>query len=156
MKIAVITAFPPSKVTLNEYGYHLVKNFAQKSEVTEVVLLCDNTKDSKELDFANSDKVKVNECWSFNSYSNILSINNAIRDEKPDAVLINLQFMKFGDQKVPAALGLMIPMVLRLSGVPTVSLLHNILEQVDLESAGFTKNKLAHKIYNFIEIVFIY
>ncbi|AWG20456.1 glycosyl transferase family 1 [Flavobacterium faecale] len=150
MKIAVITAFPPSKVTLNEYGYHLVKNFAQKSEVTEVVLLCDKTMDPKELDFANSDKVKVNECWSFNSYSNILSINNAIRDEKPDAVLINLQFMKFGDQKIPAALGLMIPMVLRLSGVPTVSLLHNILEQVDLESAGFTKNKLAQKIYNFI------
>jgi hypothetical protein len=29
MKIAVITAFPPSKVTLNEYG-HLAKNFAKK------------------------------------------------------------------------------------------------------------------------------
>jgi hypothetical protein len=42
---------------------------------------------------------------------------------------------------------LMIPMVLRTSGVPTVSC--NILEQVDLESAG-TKNKVAQKIYNFI------
>ena len=79
-----------------------------------------------------------------------MSISKAIREEKPDAVLINLQFMKFGDKKVPAALGLMIPMVLRTSGVPTVSLLHNILEQVDLESAGFTKNKVAQKIYNFI------
>ena len=150
MKIAIITAFPPSKVTLNEYGYHLVKNFAQKNEVTEVVLLADKTVDAKQLDFANSDKVKVNECWSFNSYSNILSITNAISKEKPDAVLINLQFMKFGDKKVPAALGLMIPMVLRMKGIPTVSLLHNILEQVDLESAGFTDNKLAQKIYNFI------
>tara|TARA_R110000868_G_scaffold30515_6_gene112754 strand:- start:3733 stop:4911 length:1179 start_codon:yes stop_codon:yes gene_type:complete len=150
MKIAIITAFPPSKVTLNEYGYHLVKNFAQKNEVTEVVLLADKTVDAKQLDFANSDKVKVNECWSFNSYSNIISITNAISKEKPDAVLINLQFMKFGDKKVPAALGLMIPMVLRMKGIPTVSLLHNILEQVDLESAGFTDNKLAQKIYNFI------
>tara|TARA_R110002126_G_scaffold13674_1_gene58807 strand:+ start:2049 stop:3227 length:1179 start_codon:yes stop_codon:yes gene_type:complete len=150
MKIAIITAFPPSKVTLNEYGYHLVKNFAQKNEVTEVVLLADKTVDAKQLDFANSDKVKVNECWSFNSYSNIISITNAISKEKPDAVLINLQFMKFGDKKVPAALGLMIPMVLRMKGIPTVSLLHNILEQVDLESAGFTDNKLAQKVYNFI------
>lgn len=150
MKIAIITAFPPSKVTLNEYGYHLVKNFAQKNEVTEVVILADKTLGPKELDFENSDKVKVNECWSFNSYSNIISINKAIDEEKPDAVLINLQFMKFGDKKVPAALGLMIPMVLRMKGIPTVSLLHNILEQVDLESAGFTDNKVAQKVYNFI------
>lgn len=150
MKIAVITAFPPSKVTLNEYGYHLVKNFAQKKEVTQVVILADKTSDAKDLDFENSDKIKVNECWSFNSYSNISSITAAIRKEKPDAVLINLQFMKFGDKKVPAALGLMIPMVLRMKGIPTVSLLHNILEQVDLESAGFTDNKIAQKIYNFI------
>lgn len=150
MKIAVITAFPPSKVTLNEYGYHLVKNFAQKKEVTQVVILADKTIDAKDLDFENSDKIKVNECWSFNSYSNISSITAAISKEKPDAVLINLQFMKFGDKKVPAALGLMIPMVLRMKGIPTVSLLHNILEQVDLESAGFTDNKIAQKIYNFI------
>lgn len=150
MKIAVITAFPPSKVTLNEYGYHLVKNFAQKNDVSEVVLLCDKTEQPKQLDFVNSNKVKVNECWSFNSFTNIISISAAIREEKPDAVLINLQFMKFGDKKVPAALGLMIPVVLRASNVPTVSLLHNILEQVDLESAGFTDNKMAQKIYNFI------
>jgi hypothetical protein len=48
---------------LNEYGYHLVK-ILQKNEVTEVVLLADKTVDAKQLDFANSDKVKVNECWS--------------------------------------------------------------------------------------------
>ncbi|QZK89287.1 MULTISPECIES: glycosyltransferase [Flavobacterium] len=150
MKVAVITAFPPSKVTLNEYGYHLVKNFAQKNEISEVILLCDKTQDAKQLDFENSDKVKVRECWSFNSYTNIISIMDAIRAEKPDAVLINLQFMKFGDKKVPAALGLMIPSVLRLNSIPTVSLLHNILEQVDLESAGFTDNKLAQRFYNFV------
>jgi glycosyltransferase involved in cell wall biosynthesis len=150
MKLAVITAFPPSKVTLNEYGYHLVKNFAQKNEISEVILLCDKTQDAKQLDFKNSDKVKVRECWSFNSYTNIISIMDAIRAEKPDAVLINLQFMKFGDKKVPAALGLLIPWILRMNSIPTVSLLHNILEQVDLESAGFTDNKLAQRFYNFV------
>ncbi len=150
MKIAIITAYPPSKVTLNEYGYHLVKNFAQKTQVDELVILCDKTKEPKVLDFENSHKVKVNECWSFNSYFNLISINNAIKEEEPDAVLINLQFMKFGDQKIPAGLGLLTPMILRMAGVPTVSLLHNILEQVDLEQAGFTKSKFAQKMYNFI------
>jgi glycosyltransferase involved in cell wall biosynthesis len=150
MKLAIITAFPPSKVTLNEYGYHLVKNFAKKNEISEVILLCDKTQDAKQLDFKKSDKVKVRECWSFNSYTNIISIMDAIRAEKPDAVLINLQFMKFGDKKVPAALGLLIPWILRMNSIPTVSLLHNILEQVDLESAGFTDNKLAQRFYNFV------
>jgi hypothetical protein len=36
-------------------------------------------------------------------------------------------------------------MFLKLFGCNTVVLLHNILEQVDLESAGFTKNKLSSK-----------
>jgi hypothetical protein len=56
--------------------------------------------------------------------------------------------MKFGDKKVPAALGL-IPMVLRTSGVPTVSLLH-IFRTGRSRKCRFAKNKVAQKIYNFI------
>ncbi|NJM80051.1 MAG: glycosyltransferase [Flavobacterium sp.] len=150
MKIAVVTAFPPSKVTLNEYGYHLVKNFVQKEEVSELVLLCDKTEAPKQLDFNNSEKVTVNECWSFNSYKIVFSIIKQAIKEKPETILFNLQFVKFGDKKIPAALGLLLPMILRLLGFKTMVLMHNILEQVDLESAGFTSNKLAQKVYNFI------
>lgn len=150
MKIAVVTAFPPSKVTLNEYGYHLVKNFVQKEEISELVLMTDKTEAPKQLDFENSEKITVNECWSFNSYTNFFSIMRQVIKEKPETVLFNLQFVKFGDKKIPAALGLLLPMVLRLLGFKTMVLMHNILEQVDLESAGFTSNKIAQKIYNFI------
>lgn len=41
-------------------------------------------------------------------------------------------------------------MVCKLKGIPTISLLHNILEQVDLENAGITQNKLLKKAYNLI------
>jgi glycosyltransferase involved in cell wall biosynthesis len=150
MKVAVVTAFPPSKVTLNEYGYHLVKNFVQKNEVTELVLITDKTTEPKQLDFENSHKISVNECWEFNSYINIFTVVKAVLKEKPDAVLFNLQFVKFGDKKIPAALGLLLPMVLKILGCNTVVLLHNILEQVDLCNAGFASNKIAQKIYNFI------
>ena len=74
---------------------------------------------------------------------------NRIPDNQYSTLLKD--FFKFGDKKIPAALGLLLPMILRLLGCNTVVLLHNILEQVDLESAGFTKNKLAQKIYNFLE-----
>ncbi len=150
MKLAVVTAFPPSKVTLNEYGYHLVKNFAANQEITELVLLTDKTEAPKQLDFNRADKVTVKECWAFNSYANIISICKTIAKEKPDAVLFNLQFVKFGDKKIPAALGLIIPMMLRFAGVKTIVLLHNIIETVDLAQAGFSNNRLLQKVYNFI------
>ncbi len=148
MKLAIVTAYPPSKVTLNEYAYHLVKNFRQLDTVTEIVLLTDKTIGEKTVDFTeNGCKVTVKECWSFNSYSTLYTVTKAINETKPDSILFNLQFMKFGDKKIAAALGLMLPLLYKLKAIPTIVLLHNILEEVDLKSAGFTKNKLAQYVY---------
>ncbi|WP_040280356.1 glycosyltransferase [Psychroserpens damuponensis] len=151
MKLAIVTAYPPSKVTLNEYAYHLVKQFRQNQDVTELILLTDKTEGAKDIQFTEAGcKITVKECWSFNSYKNILSVTKAINHTKPDSVLFNLQFMKFGDKKIAAALGLMLPMVCKLKKIPNIVLLHNILEEVDLGSAGFTSNKLMQSIYGFI------
>ena len=151
MKLAIVTAFPPSKVTLTEYGYYLVKHFRLQKEVTEIILITDRTKEEKDLNFNEEGcKITVKECWNFNDYSNILKIGKVLTDSKPDAVLFNLQFLKFGDKKIPAALGLLLPFICKLKGIPTISLLHNILEQVDLDNAGFTSNKVLQKVYNFI------
>ena len=54
MKLAIVTAYPPSKVTLNEYAYHLVKQFRQKEEITELVLLTDRTEGERILNLKNS------------------------------------------------------------------------------------------------------
>ncbi len=151
MKLAIVTAFPPSKVTLTEYGYYLVKHFRLQKEVTEIILITDKTPEEKDLNFNEEGcKITVKECWNFNDYSNIFKISKVLTDSKPDAVLFNLQFLKFGDKKIPAALGLLLPFICKLKGIPTISLLHNILEQVDLDNAGFTSNKVLKKVYNFI------
>lgn len=151
MKLAIVTAYPPSKVTLTEYAYYLVKHFRLQEEVTELILITDHTEEPKDLNFEGEGcKITVKESWKFNSYANLFRISKTISKTKPDAVLFNLQFLKFGDKKIPAALGLMLPMYCRLKGIPTISLLHNILEQVDLENAGFTNNKILQKAYNFI------
>ncbi|MCD8439466.1 glycosyltransferase [Tenacibaculum finnmarkense] len=151
MKLAIVTAYPPSKVTLNEYAYHLVKSFRQNKKVTELILLTDITPAGKDIHFTEDGcKITIKECWKFNSYTNVIKVTKAISTIKPDAVLFNLQFMKFGDKKVAAALGLMLPLVCKIKKIPTIVLLHNILEQTDLESAGFTSNKIVQKVYNFI------
>ncbi len=151
MRLAIVTAFPPSKVTLTEYGYYLVKHFRLQEEVTELILITDRTLGPKDLAFEGSGcAITVKECWRFNSYTNIWNISKIIYESKPDAVLFNLQFLKFGDKKVPAALGLLLPYICKKMGIPTIALLHNILEKVDLEKAGFTQNKLLQKVYNFL------
>lgn len=151
MKLAIVTAYPPSKVTLNEYAYHLVKHFRQHAEVTELVLLTDVTPEDADITFEEEGcKITVKQCWKFNGLLNVITIAKAVRATRPDAVLYNLQFMKFGDKKIPAALGLFSPWISKLMKVKTTVLLHNIMETVDLNSAGFASNKLKIKAYNFI------
>ena len=151
MRLAIVTAYPPSKVTLTEYGYHLVKHFRLQKEVSEIILLTDKTTEAKTLSFKEKGcKITVKECWNFNDYTTIFKIAKTIKNSKPDAVLFNLQFLKFGDKKIPAALGLILPLLCKAMRIPTISLLHNILEQVDLENAGITQNKVLQKVYNFI------
>lgn len=151
MKLAIVTAYPPSKVTLNEYAFHLVKNFRKKEEITEIVLLTDKTEGEKNLSFIEDGcKITIKECWKFNSYRTVLRVSAAIKNIQPDVVMFNLQFMKFGDKKIVATLGLLLPLICKLRKIPAVVLLHNILEEVDLASAGFTASKLLQKVYSFI------
>ncbi|SDS82520.1 Glycosyltransferase involved in cell wall bisynthesis [Maribacter dokdonensis] len=149
MKLAIVTAYPPSKVTLTEYGYHLVKHFRLQKEVTEIILITDKTKGEKDLNFEEKGcKVTVKECWNFNDHTNVFKVNKVIASTKPDAVLFNLQFLKFGDKNIPAALGLILPLLCKLKGIPTISLMHNIIEQVDLNNTGIISNNFFQKIYS--------
>ena len=139
---------PPSRTTLNEYGFHLARHLTDKDEVDELQLYVETTNAGTYE--AYTDKQKMIPCWAFNRKSNSLRILKQISRHKPDIVILNLQFLIFGDSKVAAALGLMLPLLLKIRGYKTIVLLHNILEEVDLENAGITKNPVLQKIYNFI------
>ncbi len=154
MKLAIVTAFPPSKVTLNEYGYHLIKQFRIKEKIEELILMTDEVVEIKHLNFEEKGcKITIKNCWKFNSCKNMITLNKALNETKPDAILFNLQFLKFGDKKIPAALGLLLPALCKLKKIPVIVLLHNILEQVDLNSIGLTKNKFFQKGYELIGTV---
>jgi glycosyltransferase involved in cell wall biosynthesis len=143
MKIAIVSPYPPSQTTLNEYGYHLVKHFNDHSNVDEIVVLTDKLENGeKYLENNSGSKIRIEEAWEFNSFKNIFSIRKSLKKHQPDVVLYNIQFLSFGDKKIPATLGLLSPLISRLSGIPSVTLLHNIIETVDLKKAGITDNKL--------------
>ncbi len=154
LKIAMVTTHPPSLGSLNEYAFHFVRYLRLKPEVAEVVLLVDELPDGETYDSVSqpvegSAPVSAVPCWKFNDPQNPLQILRAVRQAKPDVVLFNLQFASFGDKKVSAAVGLMTPALLRMAGYPTMTLLHNIMETVDLNSAGFAQNKLIESVIRF-------
>jgi glycosyltransferase involved in cell wall biosynthesis len=152
LKIALVSTHPPGKGTLNEYGYYLLKHIRENPNIKEVVLITDELPAGETYSFDPKAgcQIEVHTVWKFNGIMNLLNILKTIRKTKPDIVLFNIQFLSFGDKKIQAALGLMIPFFLKLTGKKSVVLLHNILEEVDLNTAGITKNPILSAIYNLI------
>ena len=149
LKIAIVSPFPPSKGTLNEYAFHLVEQMKNKEEIGEIVILSDQLPEGVSYPEIISDiKITIQPCWAFNAYGNAWKIRNAIKACSPDVVFYNIQFLSFGDKKIPATLGLLSPLMTRIEGTPSVVLLHNIIETVDYASAGITQNKILQTIFN--------
>src|SRR5688572_21991 len=135
MKICLVTAFPPSRRGLNEYGFHIAREL-QRDPLLSVTILADELEPPQpELpDFS------VERCWSFNALQNPQRLLPAIRDCQPDVVWFNLLFSTtsgwqsrmadcqpdvvwfnllfstFGDRPLPAFFGLGIPAMTRAAG----------------------------------------
>jgi len=137
MKIILVTAFPPSRKALAEYGFHLADEL-RKSPGIELTILGDFLPDSQDElpDF------RVVRCWGFDRTDNIANLWRAIRRSQPDIVWFNLGFASFGGSPVPAMLSLATPVAARLSGAYTHITLHQLFETVDLADAGVTRPRI--------------
>jgi glycosyltransferase involved in cell wall biosynthesis len=151
-RLAIVTTHPPGKGSLNEYAYHFVRFLRQKGEIGEIILLPDELPPGQTYRFEahpGHAPVRVIPCWSFGAKDNAWRIRSAVRQADPDAVLFNIQFASFGGSKVPATLGLTAPYLVKRAGYPTIVLLHNIMETIDLRRAGFTGNPLVESVMRF-------
>lgn len=153
MKIAFVSPYPPSKVTLNEYGYHLIRAFIGKPGVEEIFVITDHLENDEDYNQYKTEGITLIPSWKFDKFSTSFDIASTLRKLKPDVVIYNLQFMSFGESKVTAALGLFSPWISRLQGYKTIVLLHNITETVNLETIGMSKNKLGTMAFKFIGTV---
>ncbi len=150
MRIAIVTTHPPSKGSLNEYAFHFVRFLKTKVEnVQEIILLLDELPAGESYSIVQEPggvPIRCLPSWKFGALDNPLRIRRAVREVHPDIVLFNIQFASFADKKIPATLGLFTPWFLKLSGYNIVVLLHNIMETVNLQSAGFGGNPLVEAV----------
>ncbi|HET9182072.1 MAG TPA: glycosyltransferase [Candidatus Angelobacter sp.] len=133
MKICLITAFPPSKVVLNEYGYHVAREL-QADPLVSLTILADELQEP----LPELPEFNVERCWTMNRLSNHRHVLKAIREIRPDVVWFNLVFSSFGTKESPLAAfsGLTLPATTRLAGFYTHVTLHHLMDHIDLEDAG--------------------
>ena len=147
MHLAIISSFPPSRATLCEYAEHLVRALATRPEIGRLSVIADVLpSETQDAALPGLEHVQVDRVWRFNDPGNATRINRSIRTLRPDGVLYNLQFASFGDRPMPASLGLFAPVMTRLTGTPTITLMHNLMETVNLERAGFGANPLREMV----------
>jgi glycosyltransferase involved in cell wall biosynthesis len=131
MKICLVTAFPPSRRGLNEYGYHIAREL-QRDPLLSLTVLADQLPAPAE-ELPDFDVVR---CWEFNRGSNLQRLLRTVRDLKPDVVWFNLLFSTFGTSPAAAFFGLCIPALTRLRGFYTHVTLHHLMDNVNLADAG--------------------
>lgn len=143
--IAIITAFPPSAGSLNEYGLHLVNAFAARDDIEKIIVIADTYEGgAPELDL--SPKIELRRVWRFNSPLAGLRILFALKAAKAEGALYNLQTASFGDSEIPAALGLLTPALSHKLSVSSGVIMHNLVEAVDLSKTNLAKSPLRQKL----------
>ena len=145
--IAIITAFPPSVGSLNEYGFHLANAFAARNDIEKVIIIADKYDgDAPELDL--NSKIEVQRVWRFNSPFAALHILRALKMSGAENALYNLQTASFGDSEIPAALGLLTPAISQKLSIPSGTIMHNLVEAVDLSKTNLASSPLRQKLVN--------
>lgn len=143
--IAIVTAFPPSAGSLNEYGFHLVNAYAARDDIEKVIVIADKYDgDAPELDL--NSKIEVRRVWKFNSLFASPNILKALKVSSAENALFNLQTASFGEREIPAALGLLTPALSQKLFVPSGVIMHNLVEAVDLNQTNLAGSPLRQKL----------
>lgn len=131
MKICLVTTFPPSQGGLAEYGLHIAQELHRNPFLSVTILADKIPTDEPELGGFN-----VLRCWSFDDPLSCFRLLKMLRKLKPDVVWFNLLFSTFGRNPLNAFLGLLTPLLARMSGCYTHITLHHLMDTVDLQDAG--------------------
>ncbi len=133
MKICLVSAFPPSRRGLNEYGFHIARELQQDSLSSLIILADKLDAQDGQPELENFDVQRV---WRFNSLSTPTRLLQAVRRFKPDVLWFNLLFSTFGDSPVAAFSGLAAPALTRLTGCYTHITLHHLMDNINLDDAN--------------------
>jgi len=135
MKLCFVSAYPPNRGNLSEYGAYLSQSLAKQDELNEISILANKNENSPDIE--SNGKIKVIRCWKNNDIFTPIRILRAVLRESPDIVHFNIHMKNWGEGKLANFIGASTPYVVKLiTGKKIIVTLHNIAEAVDLKEIG--------------------
>lgn len=129
--VALVTAFPPGRGDLSEYGFQLARVLQESHDLHPTIFADLHADPAEELA-----GYTVVRCWRFNSIISFARLVRAIRRAQPDVVWFNVGLSTMANKPAPALVASAIPLVLHLLGFNTHVTLHAFSENVDFQDAG--------------------
>ena len=140
MKCLIIGCFPPGEGALNEYTYHLACELAEHGQ--DVTVLCDKVPQYPVQETLRSN-LKLIRCWETNSIRTPFSILKEVYKIKPDIVYLNIHLgVLFATNIfINAFCLLLVPILLRITRFPAITILHNFPEVINLEYTPYREKR---------------
>ena len=139
LRIALVSAYPPSTGPLSEYGWHLVEYLKHSERVEQVYVLADRVSGSLTEAAATSDVIR---CWSFGGATLPVAVVRQARYLNVDAIWFNLHLTSSGNTKLSRLAGIAAPALARCARFVTLVTLHNMLGLTDLAETRLNASRL--------------
>lgn len=141
LRLALVTAFPPSTGPLSEYGWHLARALAGHPDVDELHVLADIVDGPADTAGRIAD-VRVHRCWRFGSAAIPWQVARAVAACRPDAVWLQLHMTSSGNSRTSQFCGLATAALLRAAGVRTMVTMHNLVGPTDLSRTAIRAGRI--------------
>jgi glycosyltransferase involved in cell wall biosynthesis len=139
LRLALVSAYPPSTGPLSEYAWHLVESLRRSDRVAEVHVLSDRAPGARAVE---AGCVRVTPTWTFDAVDLPIAAARAARRLHVDAIWFQLHLTSTGNSRLSRFVGLTAPAVTRLLGIPTLVTLHNMLGLTDLDRTAVKAGRL--------------
>lgn len=141
MNLAIVSPYPPDITGIGQYGFHVSRALVQSGQFSQVNVLAGARANGASVDPFSC--LQVSYTWQPGHYDTGQAILAGLRRYKSDLVWFNIGASVFGRSPVPNLLGFMSLYRVRLSGLPVVVTLHELVELADLKTLNAPGGRLA-------------
>jgi glycosyltransferase involved in cell wall biosynthesis len=141
MNLAIVSPFPPDITGIGQYGFHLSRTLAQSGQFMEIDVLAGSRNPPQKVDVSSS--VRVIYQWQPDQLGIGHAILSFLHQGNPDLVWFNMGASVFGRTPLANLFGFLTLNCVRMSGLPTVVTLHELVELADLKTLHAPGGRLA-------------
>ncbi len=141
MHLTIISPFPPAITGIGQYGYHVSRMLARSGLFSKITVLTEVGEGSERLSMPQP--IEIRPSWHHNHPEILFEIVAEVERLEPDLVWFNLGASAFGPSPLANVSGFLAPSFVHRLGVPTVVMLHEMVELADLKALNAPGGPLA-------------